>query len=116
MKNLKRFLTWLFTSMFKKHVEIDTQTVRRFLYQYFIDTSDGFEYQVFSYAEQYISDVKVYKKDIKTILVVLKSKRPGMLIGKAGGTFNDIKEKLETELKTSVEIEIVEDKIWQNLY
>lgn len=101
------------SSLHNELVEIDSKAVRRFLYEYFIDVS---EHSIYSRVDKYVSNVNVYQKDLTTVLIVLKSLRPGMIIGKAGGTFEDIKTKLEIELKTSVEIEIVEDKIWQNLY
>lgn len=89
--------------------EVDNRHYRREIYCHYRDHQYGIRMR------ECITDIKVIKKGDSTN-VVITTHRPGILIGKGGRDIDDLKLCLQEEFGQNLEIRIVENKMWYNLY
>lgn len=108
MKNLnliKNKLKDIF-SFLKKKKKKDENLIRiKYSLRSYFEEND-FNYQIL---ELHYIDVKTSKKEI---VVEITLGRPGLLIGKAGRTIDEITKKLSDWLEKPVRIEIIEFNVW----
>jgi hypothetical protein len=90
--------------------EIDSKIFRKALVQYpYNSDSDG------SYLRSITSVVASFIGDA-TVLVTIRTHSPGILIGKRGIQISEIKDLMAHMSGKNVEISIVEEDMFQNLY
>lgn len=87
--------------------EIDNKKYRRIINQHFRNTN--YEYY------DTITNIKAFRTKDK-IIVEIETHRPGILIGKAGIYFKELKNYLKDESLEDVELHIKECRLWMDLY
>ena len=84
--------------------------VIKFMYLHYTDTDSGY-----SRVLNQITDITTVKNEDK-IFVTITTHSPGIIIGKGGRSIDELKVYLERNLKIDIQIHLIENKMWSNIF
>ena len=102
----KYFLKYLGLYGGKMEREFDLKELERELIHFFEDIADYQKYNI------HITSISI-KKEVQKNIIVFKTKRPGILIGKAGQRINALEKHLKKAFNLdNLNFELEEDLLW----
>ncbi len=110
MKNLINYLRSIYNSV--SNIEIDSRPFRREIYAFLTNYNQEFDNSNINSIES----IKTFENEFEYIIQIV-TKRPGMLIGKAGHYIDSLKTYLQNEFPDKeITIDLKESVLWHRLY